>query len=162
MDAEAGTGGYRREEDEAGRLDRNTNELLQELRVAETGVQVLFAFLLTLVFQARFDTTTLVERRVYFGTLLLSAAAVCLLIAPVSIHRLLFRQHRKAQIVDLSNRLAIGGLACLAMAVTGSIFLITDVLFGLAAALLTALGVAAMFGWFWYAVPLRSRNRPDA
>jgi len=99
MDAEAGTGGYRREEDEAERLDRNTNELLQELRVAETGVQVLFAFLLTLVFQARFDTTTLVERRVYFGTLLLSAAAVCLLIAPVSIHRLLFRQHRKPQIV---------------------------------------------------------------
>ena len=99
MDAEAGTGGYRREEDEAERLDRNTDELLQELRVAETGVQVLFAFLLTLVFQARFDTTTLVERRVYFGTLLLSAAAVCRLIAPVSIHRLLFRQHRKPQIV---------------------------------------------------------------
>ena len=122
MDAEAGTGEYQREEDEAERLDRNTNELLQELRVAETGVQVLFAFLLTLVFQARFDTTTLVERRVYFGTLLLSAAAVCLLIAPVSIHRLLFRQHRKPQIVDLSNRLAIGGLACLAMAVTGSMF----------------------------------------
>ncbi len=144
-----------RDETELQRLDRNFVELLQELRVAQTGPQILFAFLLTLTFTQRFGDTTTFQRGLYFVTLLLSAAAASLLIAPVSVHRLLFRQHAKRSLVDVSNRLAIGGLLSLCLAIVGVLWFIADVLYGVWPGVATALVSAAWFGFFWYAVPVR-------
>src|SRR6266508_4388199 len=98
-----------RQESELQRLDRNFNELLQELRVAQTGVQILFAFLLTLAFTQRFGEVTGFQRGLYYGTLVAAALATSLLIAPVSLHRLLFRRHQKGRVVIAANRLAGGG-----------------------------------------------------
>src|SRR5213080_1326027 len=108
-----------RDETELERWDRNFNELLQELRVAQTGVQILFAFLLTLPFTQRFEKVGAEDRAVYLGTLLATALATACLIAPVSQHRILFRRHRKPEIVDTASRLAETGLAFLLVAVLG-------------------------------------------
>ena len=112
------------------RLDRNLGELLQELRVALPGVQVLFAFLLAVPFQQNFTKITSFEKTVYFVTLLLTAISAALLIAPSAYHRITFRYQQKSQLVFLANRFAIAGLGFLALAMTGAIMLITDVLFG--------------------------------
>ena len=92
-------------------------------------------------------------------TLLLAVAASCLLIAPVSNHRLLFRQHRKRELVDSSNRMALGGLGFLSLAIIGAMLFVTDVLFNTRAAGITAGCAAALYGWFWYALPLIKRSR---
>src|SRR5690349_19677592 len=102
-----------RDETPLERWDRNFTELLQELRVAQTGVQILFAFLLTLPFTNRFTAVTGFERGVYVVTLVAAAAATALLIAPVSYHRIVFRQGRKPQLVLIASRLAALGLLCL-------------------------------------------------
>jgi hypothetical protein len=149
-----------RDETELQRLDRNFVELLQELRVAQTGPQILFAFLLTLTFTQRFGETTTFQRALYFVTLLLSAAAASLLIAPVSVHRLLFRQHAKRRLVEVSNRLAIGGLLSLCLAIVGVLWLIADVLYGVWPGAVTALVSALWFGFFWYAIPTRLAGPP--
>jgi len=149
-----------REETELQRLDRNYAELLQELRVAQTGPQILFAFLLTLAFTQRFSAVTAFQRGLYFVTLLLAAAAASLLIAPVSVHRLVFRQHEKDRLVDVANRLAIAGLLSLCLAIVGVLWFITDVLYGHLPGLATALVSAGWFGFFWYALPLRWLARP--
>ena len=104
-------------------------ELVNELRVALTGVQILFAFLLTVPFTQRFAKVTEFQRHLFFVTLLTAALAVVLLIAPTAQHRLLFRQHDKERIVVSSNRYAIAGLVTLAVAMTGAVMLITDLLF---------------------------------
>jgi hypothetical protein len=119
-----------REETALQRVDRNFTELLQELRVAQTGVQILFAFLLTLGFTQRFGTVTAFQRGIYFITLLLTAVAASLLIAPVSMHRLLFRRHQKQRLVIVTNRLAITGLLTLGLAIVGVLLFISDVLYG--------------------------------
>ena len=119
-----------RDETEAERLDRNLAELLQELRVALPGVQVLFAFLLAVPFQKRFDEITSFQESIYFVILLATAISAALLIAPTAYHRLTFRLQRKKELVKLSNRLAIIGLGFLALAMTGAIVLITDFLYG--------------------------------
>ena len=119
-----------REETEGERLDRNLGELLQELRVALPGVQVLFAFLLAVPFQQNFSEITAFQERVYFATLLLTAISAALLISPSAYHRMTFRMQQKDDLVFLANRLAIAGLGFLALAMTGAIMLITDVLFG--------------------------------
>src|ERR671929_759999 len=121
------------------RLDRNLVELLQEVRVVQTGVQVLFAFLLTVPFSARFDEITDFQRGAYFAALVGTAAASVLLIAPTSVHRLLFRRGQKEYMVDLSNRLAIGGLLSLAIAMIAAMLLVSDVMFGMAVAI--AIGI---------------------
>ncbi len=144
-----------RNETELQRLDRNFVELLQELRVAQTGPQILFAFLLTLSFTQRFTHTTTFQRTLYFVTLALSAAAASLLIAPVSMHRLLFRRHAKRRLVDVSNRLAIGGLLALCLAIIGVMWFIADVLYGPWPGVATAVVSAVWFGFFWYAIPIR-------
>jgi O-antigen/teichoic acid export membrane protein len=149
-----------RDETELQRLDRNFIELLQELRVAQTGPQILFAFLLTLTFTQRFGATTTFQRGLYFVTLVLSAAAASLLIAPVSVHRLLFRRHEKRRLVAVSNRLAIGGLLSLCLAIVGVLWFIADVLYGQWAGAATAVLSAAWFGFFWYAIPVRL-SRPE-
>jgi hypothetical protein len=143
-----------RDESERERLNRNLNELLQELRVAETGVQILFAFLLTLPFTQRFGEVTTFERDVYFATLLLAGVASALFIGPVSYHRLLFRQKEKKQIVFAGNWMALGGLACLAVAINGVILLITHFLFGGLAAGIATGCMAVVVALLWYALPL--------
>jgi high-affinity Fe2+/Pb2+ permease len=148
-----------REETDAERLDRNLGELLQELRVALPGVQVLFAFLLAVPFQARFAQIDAFQERVYFVTLLLTALSAALLISPTAYHRLTFRMQQKDDLVFLANRLAIAGLGCLALAMTGAIMLITDVLFGGAATAVTTVAALAVFTLLWYALPLQRRAR---
>jgi Family of unknown function (DUF6328) len=150
-----------RGESESERIDRNLLELLQELRVAQTGVQILFAFLLTLPFTQRFDKVTGFQRDVYFVTLLLSAAASVFIIAPVAHHRILFRRHDKAHLVDVSNRLALAGLVCLSLAMTGAILLITDVIFRQTVVVVTTGLTAAIFGVMWFVVPILRRLHDD-
>jgi Family of unknown function (DUF6328) len=146
-----------REESEGERLDRNLSELLQELRVALPGVQVLFAFLLAVPFQQNFTKITPFQERVYFATLLLTALSAALLISPSAYHRMTFRMQQKDHLIFLANKLAIAGLACLALAMTGAIMLITDVLFGTAATIFFSAAALAVFVLLWYALPLRRR-----
>ncbi len=150
-----------RAETEDERLDRNLGELLQELRVALPGVQVLFAFLLAVPFQRNFTEISPFEEKVYFGTLLCTAVSAALLISPTAYHRLTFHFQQKRRLVFLANRLAIAGLGFLAVAMTGAIVLITDVLFGGIATVVFGLGAAAMFVLLWGVLPLRRRLRLD-
>jgi hypothetical protein len=145
------------DEDAKERLDRELLELLNELRVAIPGVQVLFAFLLTVPFTQRFEQVTGFQQDVYFATLLFSAVASALLIAPSAYHRLRFRQQDKQQMLVTSNRLAIAGLAFLALAITGVVLLITDVLFKSATVIVVTSGVALLFAVTWYLLPLSRR-----
>src|SRR3954453_2073897 len=146
-----------RDESEEERLDRNLGELLQELRVALPGVQVLFAFLLAVPFQQNFTKITEFQERIYFATLLLTAISAVLLISPSAYHRITFRTQQKDDLVYLANKLAIAGLGALALAMTGAITLITDVLFGTAATIVTSAGALSMFVVFWYVLPVVRR-----
>lgn len=146
-----------REETEEERLDRNLGELLQELRVALPGVQVLFAFLLAVPFQQNFTKITGFQEDVYFATLLLTALSAALLISPSAYHRLTFRMQQKDHLILLANRFAIVGLGCLALAMTGAIVLITDVLFSSAATIVTGTAALSVFALFWYVLPLKRR-----
>lgn len=148
------------EETEHERLTRNLDELLAELRVALPGVQVLFAFLLVVPFNQGYARMTAFDKRIYFGTLLSTALASILLIAPTVHHRLEFRQGDRRHLVAQANRLAIAGLALLAVAMCGAILLITNLLFGAAATIVTTGAVLAVFAGVWYWLPLRRRLRP--
>jgi hypothetical protein len=150
-----------REESEGERLDRNLAELLQELRVALPGVQVLFAFLLAVPFQQGFDEITAFQEKVFFVTLLLTAISAALLISPTAYHRMTFRRQQKKHLIFIANRLAIAGIAALALAMTGAIMLITDVLFGTAATLVFSAAALAMFVVLWGLLPLRRRLRSN-
>ena len=146
-----------REETALERLDRNLDELLAGLRVALPGVQVLFAFLLVLPFQSQFPNVTEFQEDVYFATLLCTALASILLIAPTSRHRIRFRQDDKAYVVFTANRLAIGGLVFLGLGMIGAILLISDFLFGTATAIIATSAVAAGLMWLWFGSPLSRR-----
>jgi amino acid transporter len=148
-----------RDETEKERLDRNMSELLQELRVALPGVQVLFAFLLTVPFQQGFAKATEFQERVYLVTLLLTAVASALLMAPSAYHRLEFRQNDKEHIVWVSNRLAIAGFAVLAAAMTSAVLLVTDYLYSETTSLLATIFVALVLYSLWYIAPLTRRAR---
>jgi hypothetical protein len=150
---------YQREESEEERLDRNLIELLNELRVALPGVQVLFAFLLTVPFTQRFASLTQTQEKVYYATLLAAAMSALLLIAPSAHHRINFRQQDKAYIVFLANRLTIAGLAFLAGAMSGVVWLITDLLYGSAATAIATSATALSFAALWYVVPVVRRLR---
>jgi hypothetical protein len=150
-----------RQESEEERLDRNLGELLQELRVALPGVQVLFAFLLAVPFQQNFTQISAFEKKVYFATLLCTAISAALLIAPSAYHRITFHFQKKRELVFLANRFAIAGLGFLALAMTGAITLITDVLFGTAMTVVTSVGAFSMFALLWYALPLWRRFRSE-
>jgi hypothetical protein len=147
-----------RDETPAERVDRNFNELLGELRIALPGVQVLFAFLLTVPFAQRFSQLTGFQRGLYFAVLLLTALASALLIAPTAYHRIQFRQGRKREILTFANRAALLGLGALALAMTGAILLITDLLFGVAAAIPIGTATALLFGSLWYLLPMAQRR----
>jgi hypothetical protein len=145
-------------ESEKERTDRALSELLGELRVALPGVQVLFAFLLVVPFNQRYEQVSSFGEAVYYATLLCTAVASALLIAPSVHHRVQFGQEQRKQIVETANRLVIAGLAFLALAMTGAILLITDFAFGDTAAALATAGVAVTFAVVWYAIPLLRRS----
>ena len=146
-----------RNESPTERADRNLNELMGELRVALPGVQVLFAFLLAVPFQPNFDEVTPFQERVYFATLLLSALASALLIAPTTYHRINFRRRDKPHIVEVANGLTVAGMTALALAMTGAILLVTDYLFTTETAIVTVTIVALCFTIAWFVLPLRRR-----
>jgi hypothetical protein len=148
-----------REETEEERLDRNLSELLQELRVALPGVQVLFAFLLAVPFQQGFEKITSFQKDVYFGTLICTAIAAVMLISPSAYHRVTFRYQQKRRLIFYANRFSIVGLIFLALAMTGAIMLITNVLFGATATIVVSALAALSFGFFWFALPLQRRLR---
>jgi hypothetical protein len=152
---------YHREESEEERLDRNLLELLNELRVALPGVQVLFAFLLTVPFTQRFTSLTQTQQKVYYATLLATAMSALLLIAPSAHHRINFRKQDKAYIVFLANRLTIVGLAFLAGAMSCVVWLITDLLYGSTATAVATAATALSFAALWYVVPVLRRIRRD-
>jgi hypothetical protein len=146
-------------EDKDEKLDRELIELLNELRVVLPGVQVLFAFLLGVPFTQRFADTTDLQRDVYFLTFMCTAIATALLIAPSAYHRLNWRQADKEHLLVASNRLAIAGTTFLAAAISGTVFVVTDLVFDATSAALIAAATAALFGWFWYGLPLLRRAR---
>jgi Family of unknown function (DUF6328) len=148
-----------RDETEEERLDRNLSELLQELRVALPGVQVLFAFLLAVPFQQGFEKITSFQKDVYFGTLICTAIAAVMLISPSAYHRVTFRYQQKRRLVFYANRFSIVGLIFLALAMTGAIMLITDVLFGSTATVVVSSLAALSFAYFWFVLPLQRRLR---
>jgi Family of unknown function (DUF6328) len=148
-------------EDPQERTARELIELLQELRIVIPGVQVLFAFLLTVPFSQGFTKLDALQRGVFFATLLCTAAATALLIAPSSHHRLLFRQGVREQRVQIGNLLAILGLAFLVPAMVGVLFVITDLIFGSAAAIIVTVIVTLFFVLLWFVLPLRYRGNED-
>jgi presenilin-like A22 family membrane protease len=151
-----------RDETDTERLDRNLIELLQEVRVVQTGVQVLFAFLLTVPFSSRFDEITGFQRAAYFTALVGATAASVLLIAPTALHRILFRMGQKDYMVDMSNRLALGGLVSTAVAMVAVMLLVADVMFGMGIGLAIALLTALAFAAVWFVIPMRRRRRVHA
>jgi hypothetical protein len=140
-------------------LDRNTIELLNELRVAATGIQVMFAFLLVVPFNTGWKKTTSFERTDYFVTLALVATAAFLLMAPPIQHRLLFRHHEKRYLVTMGNRLAIAGMSFLALGFTGILVLLSDYVVGGLAPVIVGVLTFAFVGGLWFAVPLARRAR---
>ncbi|WP_448617157.1 DUF6328 family protein [Geodermatophilus sp. URMC 65] len=142
-------------------LDRNLAELLQEMRVAITGVQILFAFLLTLPFSARFDELGAFGTTVYAVTLLSTATAMLVLIAPVSFHRTLFRQRRKQELVAFADGTLLVGLALLLLGTAAAVLLVLDVVLGRWPALACCAFVVVLGVVAWYVVPLRHRRPRD-
>jgi predicted membrane channel-forming protein YqfA (hemolysin III family) len=138
-------------------LDQEWGELVEEHRLAMPGVQVLFAFLLILPFQGRFEQLTRNQELVYYSALLCATAAIVLLITPTAAHRIRWRKRDKEALLRMSTRTAIAATVFIAAAMTASVYLITDVLFGRPATVIVASVVAAAFVGFWYAFPLYRR-----
>lgn len=146
-------------ETEKERVDRELLELLNELRVALPGVQVLFAFLLTIPFSDRFTSLTSLQEAMYFATFIVTLLASAFLMAPSAYHRLRFRQGDKEQLLASANRFAIAGLVMLALALAGASLLVTDLLYGESAAWIAILGTLAVLVWCWFGLPLGRRVR---
>jgi hypothetical protein len=143
------------------RLDRNWGDLLQELRVVQTGVQLLTGFMLTLPFQARFAALPQYQQDIYLAALSCALASTALLIAPVMIHRLLFRRHARAEMVTVAHRLAIVGTFLLGGAVVGVVLLLFDVLAGKVVGIVAAAVAAVVLLSLWLALPLALRSSAD-
>ena len=146
-----------RDETPMQRLDRNWADLLQELRVEQTGVQLLTGLMLTLPFQARFEQLSAYERAIYLTTVALSVAATGFLIAPVSLHRTLFRRHARELMVTVSHRLALVGLTLLGAAIVGVVLLIFDVVAGTAIGLVAAVAAFVLLVSLWICLPWIAR-----
>jgi hypothetical protein len=146
-----------RSETATERLDRNWSSLLQELRVVQTGVQLLTGFLLTLPFQQRFDILGGGMRVVYLATVSCAVAASVLLIAPVGIHRVLFRQRRLQALVSAAHRLAYAGLLLLGLALVGMTMIVFDAVSGQPAGITAGIVALVAFAAFWVVVPLLMR-----
>lgn len=141
------------DETEKERWDRNFADLLQELRVAQTGVQILFAFLLTLPFSSGFPNVTAFQKDTYVVALIAAAFATAMIISPVAFHRALFRQGRKPELVRYAHRMATGGLGFMLVAMVSSVLLITDYLLNIWAAVILTVITGAWFLTFWAALP---------
>ena len=149
-------------ESEKERLDRELIELLNELRVVLTGVQVLFAFLLTLPFTDRFQDLAPAQQFIFAVAFTVTATASVLLIAPTAYHRIRFRQQDKERMLQWANRFAIAGLCLLAIAIGAIVLLVIDVLYELRAAAFVAGGVTALIVWAWFALPLSRQLENDS
>ena len=148
-----------RSEEEQERLNRQMTELLNELRVAMPGVQVLFGFLLAVPFQQRFQAVTPFQRDVYFVTLIAAAVATAFFIAPSAYHRIAFQQHDKPRIIRVGTVQFVCGLAALAVAMNGAVLLVTDFIFKRTTAIVTVAAIASLFGWLWFGIGLWRRMR---
>ncbi|HEX6195555.1 MAG TPA: DUF6328 family protein [Jiangellaceae bacterium] len=149
---------YTRDEDLAQQLDRHWLELLQELRVAQTGVQILFAFLLVVAFSGPFQDADGFTHGVFSVTLVVTAMATGLLIAPVSVHRLVYRRWLRPQLVRTASRMAMGGLLLMLIAVAGGLLLALDIVLPRGVAIAIVVVVVVWFVGFWYVVPLALRR----
>ncbi|MDQ3571389.1 MAG: DUF6328 family protein [Actinomycetota bacterium] len=150
------------EESHSERINRELIELLNELRVALPGVQVLFAFLLAVPFATGFKEITGFQRDLFFATLVCTAISSALLIAPSAYHRMNFRARDKEQMLLTSNKLALSGLLFLALAIVGAIILIADVLYEPSVPIAGGILAAAMFAGLWFALPLLRRDPKQA
>lgn len=142
-----------RNETREQRSDRNWNELLQELRVMQTGTQILTGFLLTLPFQSRFGELDTFQVVTYLVLVLVAVATTIVVVAPVSLHRLLFRRHLKPETVSTGDRIAKAGLGLLGIVVTGVVLLVFDVVTTRTTALVVAAAVLAVVAVAWVAIP---------
>jgi hypothetical protein len=149
----------RNDENTKERLDRELIELLNELRVALPGVQVLLAFMLTLPFSQRFAQLSNLQRDTFVVALLSTSCAIVLFMTPTSYHRLRFREGDKEQILTTSNRLAIAGIALMGLGLAAVVFLIMDVLFSTLTAVAVGLALAILIASLWFALPLTRRMR---
>ncbi|MGW5670290.1 DUF6328 family protein [Micromonospora sp. NPDC003776] len=145
-------------ESEKQRWQRNFADLLQELRVAQTGVQILFAFLLTLPFSNGFSRTSGFQKDVYIVSLLAAAASAAMIISPVAFHRALFRQGRKPELVRFAHRMASVGLAFMLVSMVSAVLLVTDFVLNREIALLLSGVTALWFLTFWAFLPFARRN----
>lgn len=149
-------------DEEERRRDRQMIELLQELRIALPGVQILFAFLLTVPFSVRFDKLTTFQRDTYYATLMATALSTACLIAPSAAHRLRFHKGEREWIVESANRLMIAGLVFLALALGGCVLLITDLMFDGARVWIYTGAVVLCFASLWFVRPLARHARGES
>jgi amino acid transporter len=147
-------------EDRKERVSRELIELLNELRVALPGVQVLFAFLLAVPFAQGFTRVTDFQRALYFVVIALTAVSLALLIAPSAWHRLRFRQQDKERILRASNKMSIAGLGFLALAMTGAVMLIADFIYSPTLTIISGIAAALVYGVLWYVMPLFGPRGP--
>jgi hypothetical protein len=148
-----------RTEEEQERLNRQMMELLNELRVAMPGVQILFGFLLTVPFQQRFSQVTDFQQTVYFVTLVTAAVAAAFLIAPSAYHRVMFEQQDKPNIIHIGTAQLLVGLAALAVAMNGAVLLVTDVLFAPGTVTVTVVLLATLYLTLWFGFGLVRRMK---
>jgi len=148
-----------RNETQDERDDRNLMELLQELRVAGLGVQVLFGFLLSLPFTNGFAKLTHAQRGLFLADLILAALATVVLLGPVAYHRLVFRRHLKQPLINVANKLAIAGLAAVALAVTVAVILVTSFVEGNTPAIILGVFMGCLIAVLWFVLPLVRRQR---
>ncbi|WP_108492829.1 DUF6328 family protein [Promicromonospora sp. AC04] len=148
-----------RKETPTERADRNWIELLQELRVMQTGVQILTGFLLTLPFQSRFADLDDYQRTVYLALVVTSVTATALIVAPVSVHRSLFRQQMKSDIVTLGDRITRVALGVLALVITGATLLVFDIVVGRTAGMVAGACVLVVLAVVWVVLPEVLRRR---
>jgi hypothetical protein len=147
------------EESKEERLDRELEELVQELRAMLPGVQVLFAFLLTVPFTTRFDEITALQKDVYFATFVCTGLAAIFLFAPAAYHRVQFRQRDKERLLRIGNREALAGTFFIALGLTGATFVVTDLLFATPSAAGVSAGVFGLAAWLWWGLPILRRVR---
>ena len=147
-----------RHETELERDDRNLIELLQEARVVQTGVQILFGFLLTVAFQPKFEKLSSFQKADYLGTLVVAATTLIMLTAPTSWHRILFRQGDKEHLVTVANRFMLIGLAAMALTTVGVVMLLSDVAFSPAVTVIVTATAVFACATLWCVLPLARRR----
>ena len=152
---------YERDEEQDERLDRHWAELLQELRLVQTGTQILFAFLLTIAFSQPFRSADRFTELVFAGTLITAAIALALFLAPVSFHRIVFRKKLRDHLIVLSGKLTEVGLVFLLAALAGGMVIALDVVFGRTIAMVIVAGVVALTMVLWYLIPALVRANAD-